>query len=112
MLGIGEAGRSYGIWMLNSNAMEVELNKNTLTYRPIGGILDFYVFVDASPNGVLQQYHSLVGLPFFPPYWGYGFQLSRWGYIDLNEVEDTVDRNLGKGARPRYIILTIIYFSA
>ena len=75
--------------------MEVEINQNTLTYRPIGGIFDFYIFVDSSPTAVLQQYHHLVGYPFFPPYWAYGFQLSKWGYRDLKEVEDTVNRNLG-----------------
>ena len=31
---------------------------------------------------------------FIPPYWGLGFQISRWGFKDLDHVKRVVDRNV------------------
>ena len=61
LLGVGPEGHSFGVFLLNSNAMEVEINDRILTYRPIGGVFDFYFFVGDSPTEVIQQYHHLVG---------------------------------------------------
>jgi alpha-glucosidase (family GH31 glycosyl hydrolase) len=46
-------------------------------YRMIGGVLDFYFFSGPSPQGVIEQYGALIGLPTFQPMWGFGFQLCR-----------------------------------
>ena len=32
-----------------------------------------------------------------PPYWAYGYQLSKWGYQDLEEVRTVVDRTRALG---------------
>uniref|UniRef100_A0A4W3K2V3 alpha-glucosidase n=1 Tax=Callorhinchus milii TaxID=7868 RepID=A0A4W3K2V3_CALMI len=89
-----ESGLSFGVFLLNSNAMEVELQPTpAITYRTIGGVLDFYIFLGSSPEHVVQEYLTLVGKPMMPAYWILGFQLSRWGYKDLDEVLATVERN-------------------
>lgn len=66
--------------------------KPSLTFRTIGGILDFYFITDDTPDKVLQHYHNLIGLPVLPPYWSFGFQICRWGYENLQQVKDVVQR--------------------
>lgn len=63
-----------------------------LTYRTIGGILDFYVFTGPSPAAVVQQYLEVVGLPYMPPYWGLGFHLCRWGYNSDDHMKSVIKR--------------------
>ncbi|XP_077662967.1 sucrase-isomaltase, intestinal-like [Eretmochelys imbricata] len=48
---------THGILLLNSNAQDITLSPNpSLTFRTIGGILDFYVFLGPTPEYVVQQY--------------------------------------------------------
>ncbi|XP_054552732.1 maltase-glucoamylase-like [Talpa occidentalis] len=84
---------AHGVLLLNANAQEVILSPYpSLTFRTIGGILDFYMFLGPSPENVVQQYTEAIGRPHFPPYWSLGFQLSRWGYNSIDELKKTVDR--------------------
>ncbi|XP_012587719.1 PREDICTED: kinesin-like protein KIF21A [Condylura cristata] len=48
---------AHGVLLLNANAQEVILSPYpSLTFRTIGGILDFYMFLGPSPENVVQQY--------------------------------------------------------
>jgi len=86
---------AHGVFFHNSNAMDVLYQRgsgaDSITYRSIGGILDFYVFVGTKPEEVVRQYTKLVGTPYMPPYWSLGFHQCRWGYHDLKEVEGVVE---------------------
>ncbi|XP_043925917.1 maltase-glucoamylase, intestinal-like [Protopterus annectens] len=87
-------GASVGVFLLNSNAMEITIQPPpAVTYRTIGGILDFYVFLADTPEGIVQEYLELTGKPAMPAYWTLGFHISRWGYKSLEEVEEVVKRN-------------------
>ncbi|NXN56879.1 MGA protein, partial [Rynchops niger] len=91
-------GASFGIFLMNSNAMEFVVQPApAVTYRTIGGILDFYIFLGNTPEQVVQEYLKLVGLPALPSYWSLGFQLSRWNYGSLDEVKKVVERNRAIG---------------
>ncbi|XP_020659956.3 lysosomal alpha-glucosidase [Pogona vitticeps] len=86
-----KGGAAHGVFLLNSNAMEVSLQPApALTWRTIGGVLDFYIFLGPDPNLVVQQYQQVVGFPAMPPYWALGFHLCRWGYGTSNETWETV----------------------
>ncbi|XP_033884004.3 sucrase-isomaltase, intestinal [Acipenser ruthenus] len=88
------SGMSLGVFLLNSNAMEVTLQPTpAITYRTIGGILDFYIFLGNSPEAVVKEYLELIGRPAMPSYWSLGFQLCRWDYGSIEELKATVERN-------------------
>ncbi|XP_051512453.1 sucrase-isomaltase, intestinal-like isoform X1 [Myxocyprinus asiaticus] len=89
-----ESGKSFGVFLMNSNAMEVTIQPApAITYRTIGGVLDFYILVGDTPEAVVNEFTQLIGRPFIPPYWSLGFQISRWDYGSLEEVKRTVERN-------------------
>ncbi|XP_077026637.1 sucrase-isomaltase, intestinal-like isoform X2 [Tamandua tetradactyla] len=84
---------THGVLLLNSNAQDVTLNPQpSITFRTIGGILDFYVFLGPTPENVVQQYTEAIGRPYLPPYWSLGFHLSRWGYHNMNVLKNTIER--------------------
>ncbi|XP_043072751.1 LOW QUALITY PROTEIN: sucrase-isomaltase, intestinal-like [Puntigrus tetrazona] len=92
------SGQSFGVFLMNSNAMEVTVQPApAITFRTIGGVLDFYILVGETPEAVVDEFTKLIGRPFIPPYWSLGFQISRWDYGSLEEVKKVVDRNRQAG---------------
>uniref|UniRef100_A0A8P4K6Y5 Alpha glucosidase 2 n=1 Tax=Dicentrarchus labrax TaxID=13489 RepID=A0A8P4K6Y5_DICLA len=80
-LAMEDGGNAHGFFLLNSNAMDVILQPApALTWRTIGGILDFYVFLGPDPSSVIEQYVEVIGYPAMPIYWALGYHLCRWGY--------------------------------
>ncbi|CAH8478090.1 unnamed protein product [Heterobilharzia americana] len=97
-MGLKHDGTAFGIFFLNSNAQEVAITPlPAITYRTIGGILDFFIFTGPKPLDVLNQYYALVGHPPIPPYWSLGFHLCRYGMKNLDEVKTVLKRNLDAG---------------
>lgn len=93
-----EDGNSHGVFMLNSNAMDVLLQPTpALTWRTIGGIIDMYIFTGPSPADVISQYTEVIGRPFMPPYWSLGFHICKFGYTSVNETFDVVRRTHAAG---------------
>lgn len=86
-------GDTHGVFLLNSNAMDAILQPApAITYRTIGGILDFYIFLGDDPIDVVKQYQDVVGKPFMPPMWALGFHLCRWGYNSVSGTMAVVER--------------------
>ncbi|KAM5332711.1 sucrase-isomaltase, intestinal [Glossophaga mutica] len=92
------SGKSFGVFLMNSNAIEIFIQPTPIiTYRVTGGILDFYIFLGDTPEQVVQQYQEFIGRPAMPAYWSLGFQLSRWNYKSLDAVKEVVKRNREAG---------------
>ncbi|NXV04110.1 MGA protein, partial [Cettia cetti] len=91
-MALEEDGNAHGVLLLNSNAMDVTFQPTpALTYRTIGGILDFYMVLGPTPELVAQEYTEMIGRPVMPAYWSLGFQLCRYGYANDSEVAQLVE---------------------
>ena len=98
-MSIEDDGQTFGVLIFNSNAQdykfdEFENNQAMLTYRTIGGIFDIFLFAGPKPEDVIQQYQSVIGHPYMPPYWALGFQLCRYGYDTLENMKAAMQRTL------------------
>jgi alpha-glucosidase (family GH31 glycosyl hydrolase) len=91
-------GNMFGALILNSNAQEVTITPAPgFIYRTTGGILDLYFFLGPAPETVISQYTEAVGHPVMPAYWSLGFQLSRYGYDTLANMQAAVERTRAAG---------------
>ncbi|PSR97618.1 glycosyl hydrolases family 31-domain-containing protein [Coniella lustricola] len=95
------ANGTHGVFLLNSNGMDIVINKTAddgtgnqgqqyLEYNTLGGVLDFYFIAGPSPVDVASQYADVVGRPAMQPYWGLGFHQCRYGYQDVYNVAEVV----------------------
>ena len=67
-----------GFVFFNSNAQDIQISKNNknntiLSHKTIGGIIDYYIIVNNSPENVIKDINFLIGPPTLPPYWGLGY---------------------------------------
>ncbi len=91
------SGHVHGMLMWNSNAMDVTLGQNNMTWRMTGGVLDMFWFMGLTPEDVSQQYTRLVGKPYMPPLWALGFHQCRWGYQVIGDTANVVNQYVANG---------------
>jgi len=87
-----------GIVFLNTNDQDVQIiydhdekNSNnsevSLVHKTIGGIIDYYIIVDSTPELVVRNIQFLLGIPPLPPYWSLGNHQCRYGYQSFEEFQ-------------------------
>ncbi|XP_042231432.1 lysosomal alpha-glucosidase-like [Homarus americanus] len=97
-LALEPGGNAHGVFLLNSNALDVVLQPHpALTMRALGGIIDLYVFLGPTPNAVISQYTEVIGRPFLPPYWSLGYHQCRYGYGSVNRTHEVWQRTRNAG---------------
>ena len=92
------------VYLRNSNGMDVFLNntvimvdngfyEETITYKLTGGVIDLKFFIggdDKSPEEVVKMYHEYLGGYTMQPFWSFGFHQCRWGYLNLEMLNQTL----------------------
>jgi alpha-glucosidase (family GH31 glycosyl hydrolase) len=64
-------------------------NKHFITYKVIGGIIDFRFFLgEQNPEAVVERLNIYSGRAAIPPFWSFGFHQCRWGYDTVSKLED------------------------
>lgn len=58
---------------MSSNAMDVVIEGNSVSWRVTGGMLDLHILLGPTPAAVLEQLTSIIGRPALPPFWSLGF---------------------------------------
>lgn len=53
--------------------------------------VDLYIIEGSDLIGVVKRFMKLVGRPWMPPRWAFGYHQSRWGYRDSKEVLQVAD---------------------
>ena len=89
-----------GLVFLNTNAQDILIktlneNNNTntyLTHKTIGGIIDYYIIINNSPEEVVKNIQFLLGIPPLPPFWSLGYHQSRYGYKNFNEFKNVYEK--------------------
>ncbi|XP_053606389.1 lysosomal alpha-glucosidase-like [Plodia interpunctella] len=97
-MGVEHDGKTHGVLFHNANAMDIVTQPTpALTFRTVGGVLDFYIFLGPTPDDVTRQLSDVIGKPFLPPYWSLGFHLSRFNYGSLNNTRQVWANNRNAG---------------
>lgn len=80
-MALEENGKAHGVFLLNSNAQEVVTGPGPhLTFRAIGGRFEFYFLPGPTPEQVIQQYQQIIGRPYLPAYWAFGYQVNGFNW--------------------------------
>ncbi|XP_077534846.1 lysosomal alpha-glucosidase-like isoform X3 [Haemaphysalis longicornis] len=90
-LALEEDGKAIGVFMRNSNPMDVLMQpEKVITFRTTGGVLDFDIFLEENPDGVVRAFAKLVGRPAMPPLWALGQHLSLDPEFKLSDATNLV----------------------
>ena len=65
---------------------------------------DVYIMTGESILDIVKQFRQLIGRSYIPPKWAFGYQQSRWGYMNEADIREVV-----KGHREKKIPLESIY---
>ena len=65
---------------------------------------DVYVMTGESILDIVKQFRQLIGRSYIPQKWAFGYQQSRWGYMNEDDIREVV-----KGHREKKIPLESIY---
>ena len=88
-----------GLLFNNINAQDIFIesgydkwnNTVLLEHRTIGGVIDYYITINDTPDKALISLHDIIGHPMLVPYWSLGFHQCRWGYHSTQNIRDVYE---------------------
>ena len=67
-------------------------DRQMLTITTATSDVDVYLIPGVSIKDITKSFLNLVGKPFLPPRWSFGYHQSRWGYVTQQDVETIVSK--------------------
>ena len=66
-------------------------NSVLVEHRTIGGVIDYFITINETPDEALVSLHDIIGHPTLPPFWALGFHQCKWGYKNTKEIRDVYE---------------------
>ena len=107
-----------GLFFDNPSRVEFDIGwteYNTLTVKcDMDGLFVYEITSDKKDRSenlkdVVKQFRHLIGQSYIPPFWGFGFQQSRWGYKNEEDVRNVVKQYKDKNMPLDSVVLDIDY---
>ncbi len=73
----------FGVFFDTPSKITFDIDNTTddeMFVRTANDNLDIYIITASDSNSIAREFLSLIGRPFMPPLWAFGFGQSRWGY--------------------------------
>ena len=77
----------YGILYNNSSKGFIDFGMDKVYHEFSEGSCDFFFINGESMESLISQLQELIGKPYLPPKWAFGFHQSRYSYKSTSEVE-------------------------
>lgn len=70
---------------------------------------DVYVITGESILDIVKQFRKLIGRSYIPPKWAFGYQQSRWGYMNEEDIREVVKEHREKKIPLESVYMDIDY---
>ena len=103
----GKGKNPFGLFLDTPDKITFDIGytKHSLLEIQIDGDnYDLYEFDGGSPDEIVREFREMIGMPFLPPKWAFGFGQCRWSYRTSQEV-----REVAKQYRENHIPIDSIY---
>ncbi|BDC17312.1 alpha-glucosidase MalA [Acidianus sp. HS-5] len=74
--------------------------------------VEIYFFEGPTIEKVLEQYSEVTGKPFLPPYWAFGYMISRYSYFPQDKIIELLDELRNQGFKVMGLFLDIDYMDS
>lgn len=85
-----EGKESFGLLLDYPGAITIDAgfsHKDRLVITLESAHFDLYLFLSPDKEAVIKELLTLIGEPYLPPAWAFGYQQCRWSYPDRESVE-------------------------
>lgn len=103
----GPSGRTLGLFLDTPDKVIFDVGyseRSRLAIEIAGENYELYVIESESPDAAVKEFRRIIGTPYLPPKWAFGYGQSRWSYDTSEEV-----REVARQYRENHIPLDSIY---
>ncbi len=102
---------SFGIFVDDPGRVVFDVGETEMDQMVITAGSDCVVYLvgGESLKDIAKQFRRLIGRSYIPPKWAFGYQQSRWGYLNEEDVREVVQKHHAQGIPLDAVYLDIDY---